>query len=185
MPPTRGLNQQTSFWSEYRPMQLLSLDKSLDLDVATANKYYAAHLNKYLLQVFRILGLDELDIKGGQGIEIWLNDGRTLLDFSAGIGVVGLGHNHPRIIEAERKCHERKLIDCIRVAPQQDAGGARLQHRAVPARSAERLLPRRLRLGSRRSGDEAVRAHPAPRSRSRSSSARKAPSTARRTERCR
>jgi acetylornithine/succinyldiaminopimelate/putrescine aminotransferase len=98
-------------------MQLLSLDESLDLDVATANKYYAAHLNKYLLQVFRILGLDELDIKGGQGIEIWLKDGRTLLDFSAGIGVVGLGHNHPRIIEAERKCHERKLIDCIRVAP--------------------------------------------------------------------
>ena len=31
--------------------------------------------------------------------------------------MLGLGHNHPRIIEAERKCHERKIIDCIKVAP--------------------------------------------------------------------
>ncbi len=101
---------------------LLTLDESLDLDIKTANRYYAAHLNKYLLQVFEVLGLDEMDIKGAQGIEIWLNDGRTLLDFSAGLGVVGLGHNHPRIIEAERKCHEHKVIDCIRVAPQKMQG---------------------------------------------------------------
>lgn len=98
-------------------MKLLTLDESLNLDPVTANKFYGAHLNKYLLQVFRILGLDELDIKGAQGIEIWLADGRTLLDFSAGIGVLGLGHNHPRIIEAERKCHDAKVIDCIRVVP--------------------------------------------------------------------
>ncbi|KQY14943.1 hypothetical protein ASE23_25950 [Rhizobium sp. Root73] len=70
-----------------------------------------------MLQLFDILGLKDMDIKGAQGVEIWLNDGRTLLDFSAGLGVLGLGHNHPRIIEAEQKCHERKIIDCIKVAP--------------------------------------------------------------------
>jgi acetylornithine/succinyldiaminopimelate/putrescine aminotransferase len=98
-------------------MKLLTLDESLSLDPVAANKLYAAHLNRYLLQVFRILGLDELDIKGAQGIEIWLGDGRTLLDFTGGIGVLGLGHNHPRVIQAERKCHEAKVIDCIRVVP--------------------------------------------------------------------
>ena len=98
-------------------LRLLSLDQSLDLDVVRANKLYADHLNKYTLQVFDILGLSEMDIKGAQGIEIWLNNGRTVLDFSAGLGVVALGHNHPRIIEAERKCHDRKVIDCIKIAP--------------------------------------------------------------------
>src|SRR3546814_13297344 len=39
------------------------------------------------------------------------------MDFSAGLGVAALGHNHPRIIEAERKCHNRKVIDCIKLAP--------------------------------------------------------------------
>ena len=96
---------------------LLSLDQCLDLDNAAANRLYSKHLNKYMLQLFDILGLKDMDIKGAQGVEIWLNDGRTLLDFSAGLGVLGLGHNHPRIIEAERKCHERKIIDCIKVAP--------------------------------------------------------------------
>ena len=97
--------------------QLLSLDESLDLDVATANSLYARHLNKYMLQVYRVLGLDGMDIEAAEGMEIRLRDGRTLLDFSMGLGVAALGHNHPRIIEAERKCHERKVIDCIKLAP--------------------------------------------------------------------
>lgn len=96
---------------------LLSLDQSFDLSGKTANELYSKHLNRYMLQIFDILGLKDIDIRGAEGLEIWLNDGRTLLDFSAGLGVVGLGHNHPRIIEAERKCHERKVIDCIKIAP--------------------------------------------------------------------
>lgn len=98
-------------------LSLLSLDQSLDLDTETANEYYAQHLNKYMLQIFDILGYKDMDIRGAQGVEIWLNDGRTLLDFSGGLGVLGLGHNHPRIIEAERKCHDRRIIDCIKIAP--------------------------------------------------------------------
>ncbi|PWJ91310.1 putrescine aminotransferase [Mesorhizobium loti] len=96
---------------------LLSLEQSFDLDNNSANRLYSEHLNKYMLQLFDILGLKDMDMKGARGVEIWLNDGRTLLDFSAGLGVLGLGHNHPRIIEAERKCHERKIVDCIKVAP--------------------------------------------------------------------
>ena len=96
---------------------LLSLEDSLNLDLATANKLYSAHMNKYLLQVFEVLGLSEMDVKGGQGIEIWLNDGRTILDFSAGLGIVGLGHNHPRIVAAEERCHQMKVVDSIKVAP--------------------------------------------------------------------
>lgn len=98
-------------------LPLLSLEQSLDLDSAEANRLYHQHLNKYMLQVFDILGFKDLDIKSAQGLEIHLADGRTVLDFSAGLGVVGLGHNHPRIIEAERKCHERKVLDCIKIAP--------------------------------------------------------------------
>ena len=98
-------------------VQLLTLDESLNLDIVTANKLYSEHMNKYLLQVFEVLGLSDMDVKGAQGIEIWLKDGRTLLDFSAGLGIVGLGHNHPRIIEAERRCHELKVVDSIKVAP--------------------------------------------------------------------
>ncbi len=97
--------------------ELLTLEQSLTLSGKEANELFASHLNKYMLQIFDILGLKDLDIKSAQGIEIALNDGRTVLDFSGGLGVLGLGHNHPRIIAAERLCHELKIIDCIKIAP--------------------------------------------------------------------
>ncbi|MCF8709012.1 class-III pyridoxal-phosphate-dependent aminotransferase [Rhizorhapis sp. SPR117] len=102
---------------EHDDLRLLTLDQSLDLDIDAANKLYADHLNKYMLQVFDVLGLKDMDIQGARGMEIWLADGRTLLDFSAGLGVAALGHNHPQIVAAENKCHDRNVIDCIKLAP--------------------------------------------------------------------
>ncbi len=97
--------------------QILTLDQSLGMDIHAANELYSKHLNKYMLQVFDILGFKDMDIKSAEGIGIQLNDGRTILDFTGGLGVLGLGHNHPRIIAAERKCHDLKVIDSIKIAP--------------------------------------------------------------------
>src|SRR3546814_18845853 len=66
--------------------------------------------------------MKDMDIEAAEGVEIRLADGRSLMDFSAGLGVAALGHNHPRIIEAERKCHNRKVIDCLKLAPHQLQG---------------------------------------------------------------
>ncbi len=97
--------------------KLLTLDDSLALNSEQANLLYGAHLNKYMLQVFDILGFKDMDIKSAQGMEITLADGRVVLDYSGGLGVLGLGHNHPRIIAAERRCHDEKILDCIKIAP--------------------------------------------------------------------
>ena len=98
-------------------MQLLSLKDAIALDTKEANRLYEKHLNPGLLEIYKILGLSEMDIESAEGVEINLRDGRKILDFSSSIGVLGLGHNHPRIIAAEKICHEKKLIDAIKVAP--------------------------------------------------------------------
>jgi acetylornithine/succinyldiaminopimelate/putrescine aminotransferase len=116
--------------------QLLTLEQSLGLSGKKANALFASHLNKYMLQIFDILGLKDLDIKSAQGAEVVLNDGRTVLDFSGGLGVLGLGHNHPRIIAAERRCHDLKIIDCIKIAPHKLQGAL--------AYNISRFLPRPL-----------------------------------------
>ncbi|KAK6334134.1 hypothetical protein TWF696_002637 [Orbilia brochopaga] len=36
----------------------------------------------------------------GQGSYVWTNEGRKMLDFTSGIGVVNLGHCHPKVTEA-------------------------------------------------------------------------------------
>src|SRR3546814_7279363 len=79
--------------------------------------------------------MKDKDIEAAEGVEIRLADGRSLMDFSAGLGVAALGHNHPRIIEAERKCHNRKVIDCIKLAPHKLQGA--LSYNLAQYRSEE------------------------------------------------
>ncbi|WP_407310511.1 4-aminobutyrate--2-oxoglutarate transaminase [Pseudomonas sp. nanlin1] len=38
-----------------------------------------------------------------QGAELWDVDGKRYLDFVGGIGVLNVGHNHPRVVEAVRR----------------------------------------------------------------------------------
>ena len=96
---------------------ILTLEQSLSLDVSEANRLYARHLNRHLLGLYGILGLDDLDVRAARGTVLHLADGREVLDFSTGMGAAGLGHNHPRIVAAEQLCHARQVLDIIKLAP--------------------------------------------------------------------
>ena len=52
----------------------------------------------------------------GQGAEVWDVDGQRYLDFVGGIGVLNVGHNHPRVVEAVRAQLERVTHACFQVA---------------------------------------------------------------------
>ena len=96
---------------------ILTLEQAFSLDVRESNRLYARHLNRHLLEIYAILGLDDLDVRAAKGTVLHLADGRRILDFSTGMGAVGLGHNHPRVIAAERLCHDRAVLDIIKLAP--------------------------------------------------------------------
>jgi len=98
-------------------MALLTPEESFSLPLDRANGLYGAHINPQLLKIHRALGLAAMDVESAEGVEIRLAGGRTILDFSAGMGIPGLGHNHPRIIAAERVCHETMAIDALKMAP--------------------------------------------------------------------
>src|SRR3546814_12205479 len=89
---------------------LLTLDQSLDLDIAGANRLYSAHLNKYAIQGFAILGMKDMDIEAAEGVEIRLAYCWTLMVFSDGLDVAATGHNHPRTMQEERTLHKRNVI---------------------------------------------------------------------------
>src|SRR5271155_2304918 len=44
-----------------------------------------------------------LVLERAQGSEVWDVDGRRYLDFVGGIGVLNVGHNHPRVIAAVKR----------------------------------------------------------------------------------
>ena len=61
---------------------ILTLEQSLSLDVSEANRLYARHLNRHLLGLYGILGLDDLDVRAARGTVLHLANGREVLDFS-------------------------------------------------------------------------------------------------------
>ena len=82
-------------------------------------------MNSALTENQRLLALRERHIPRGivtahpvvaaraQGAELWDVDGKRYLDFVGGIGVLNVGHSHPRVVEAVRSqvgrasCRER------------------------------------------------------------------------------
>jgi 4-aminobutyrate aminotransferase/(S)-3-amino-2-methylpropionate transaminase len=50
-----------------------------------------------------------------QGCQLWDANGKEYLDFAAGIGVVNVGHNHPRVVAAVRGQLDRYVHTCFQV----------------------------------------------------------------------
>lgn len=50
-----------------------------------------------------------------KGTELWDADGRRYLDFVGGIGVLNVGHNHPRVVEAVKRQLENLSHACFQV----------------------------------------------------------------------
>ena len=97
--------------------KILSFEESLNLPHKQTLSYYRNHVNKGLASAFRILGLNILDIKSAQGCTLELSNGDKILDLTSGIGVLALGHNHPKIIEVERKFQDLNIVDTQKFGP--------------------------------------------------------------------
>jgi len=114
-------------------MKLLNLIESVELSPKEAGKLYSKHLNGGLYKIYKLLGFANMDIISAVDSEITVRNGDKFIDFSSAIGILALGHNHPKIINAEKLCHEKKLIDAIKVAP--------LKLQAALAYNLSQLLP--------------------------------------------
>ncbi len=54
-----------------------------------------------------------LVVERAEGAEVWDVDGRRYIDFMAGIGVVNVGHRHPRVVEAVREQIDKFWHICL------------------------------------------------------------------------
>jgi len=52
----------------------------------------------------------------GEGARLWDVDGKEYIDFVGGIGVLNVGHNHPRVVAAIKAQAEQLIHTCFQVA---------------------------------------------------------------------
>jgi 4-aminobutyrate aminotransferase/(S)-3-amino-2-methylpropionate transaminase len=58
----------------------------------------------------------DLFVERAEGSRLWDTDGREYLDFVGGIGVLNLGHRHPRVVAAVQAQLDRLTHTCFQVA---------------------------------------------------------------------
>jgi len=63
-----------------------------------------------------VLTAHPLLLTRGQGAHVWDQDGRRYIDFVGGIGVLNVGHNHPRVVGAAAEQLDKLSHTCFQVA---------------------------------------------------------------------
>jgi len=85
--------------------------------VAVATSRLGALLEGRAAEVARgISNAHPIFIDRARGVKLWDTDGKEYLDFVGGIGVMNVGHSHPRVIAAARDQLERFTHTCFQVA---------------------------------------------------------------------
>lgn len=119
-----------------RPVSKPPLMSVADAEALTMDEtllLFKAHINPNLGKLFSILGLASKRPVRASGMTIYMEDGSEVLDFTSGISVLALGHNHPKIFEAREKWAREKKLECWKFIPGPE--------QAVLARNLATLMP--------------------------------------------
>ena len=130
---------------------LISYKEINKIEKYKIDSYYSSFINNSLYDLYSILGLTTLDYISAEGCYIELKNKKKILDLTAGLGVLNLGHNHPEIKKVEKYFNENNEVDIIKLGVN--------KHQAVLAHNLIQLLPNNLsKCFFSTSGAEAVEA---------------------------
>ena len=90
---------------------LIKIEDIAAMSTGEVTDYYLKHVNVGVPKFLNMLGLDMLEPQYAEGINIFTRCGRKIYDFTGGISVLNLGHNHPRILKARRIFADSKRME--------------------------------------------------------------------------
>lgn len=93
---------------KYNLIQLAEVDNLTQKEIVSL---YSKYVNPGIVTFLKVLGFDEYKISKAEGMYIYTEEGKKILDLSGGLSVLNHGHNHPRIMEARRRFNEHKRLE--------------------------------------------------------------------------
>ncbi|HJP39521.1 MAG TPA: aminotransferase class III-fold pyridoxal phosphate-dependent enzyme [Gammaproteobacteria bacterium] len=91
--------------------KLYGWEDCLSLDIDTVQDLYRNYVNPGQVDLIGSFGFGRILAKSASGLRIMTANGREILDFTGGIGVLNHGHNHPRILQARKKFQEQNRME--------------------------------------------------------------------------
>ncbi len=90
---------------------LFSWQECADFDIEKIQKLYREYVSKSQVDLIGSFGFGRVVAVRAEGMYIHTSDGREILDFTGGIGVLNHGHNHPRILAARIEYQKQKRME--------------------------------------------------------------------------
>lgn len=90
---------------------LITYEECVSLSAADVRRLYRGHVNPALATSLGSFAMGEVEVDHADGVWIHARDGRRYLDASGGMGVLGLGHNHPRVLAARARYQRERRME--------------------------------------------------------------------------
>lgn len=90
---------------------LFTVDDCDELAVKQVHELYRQYVNRSQVSLMTTFGFGRELVDHAEGAYLHLRDGRRILDFTGGVGVLNHGHNHPRILAVRRRFAERRRME--------------------------------------------------------------------------
>ncbi|MER7402426.1 aspartate aminotransferase family protein [Streptomyces sp. NPDC000070] len=91
--------------------KLLTIDDTQALTTKQVHDLYRQHVNRSQVSLMTSFGFGRELVDRAEGAYLYQRDGRRILDFTGGVGVLNHGHNHPRILAARRRYQEEQRME--------------------------------------------------------------------------
>ena len=95
--------------------KLYTVEEAENLSIEKVQELYKNFINPNQTNIFSSLPFGRELFESAEGVHMFTKNGKKILDFTGGLGVLGLGHNHPRIINARIKYQEEKKIEVHKI----------------------------------------------------------------------
>lgn len=90
---------------------LISLAECERMPVARVHEEYRRHVGRAQVSLMTSFTFGRELVDHAEGTTIHTTDGRRVLDFTGGVGVLNHGHNHPAILAARDRHRERRRLE--------------------------------------------------------------------------
>lgn len=91
--------------------KLFNWQECADFDIKQVHELYEKHVNKIQANLLSTFAFGRDTAKYAEGMYIYTSKGKKIMDFTGGMGVVTLGHNHPRILAARKEFQKQKKME--------------------------------------------------------------------------
>jgi putrescine aminotransferase len=91
--------------------RLITLDAAEELTARQVHDLYRGYVNRSQVSLMTSFGFGKELADHAEGVYIHTRDGRRILDFTGGVGVLNHGHNHPRILAVRERFAEQRRME--------------------------------------------------------------------------